>query len=201
MLNGLSREQQLIILGLILVIVAGLGTMLFRHFLAAGSEEIQIEKPGDIKQMVDSAGVVVHVSGAVKKEGVYRLKMGDRIIDALEIAGGSLPHANLSSINLAEKAKDGQKIIVPEKPMACERGSASGHSGSGSGKSIASGRVNINLADEKELCGVSGIGAATAKRIIEHRQANGPFAKTEDIMKVKGIGKGKFEKIKDQIII
>jgi competence protein ComEA len=61
--------------------------------------------------------------------------------------------------------------------------------------------VNINCAGEDELCKVQGIGPATAKKIIEHRTTSGPFSKTEDIMKVKRIGKGKFEKIKEQITI
>jgi competence protein ComEA len=63
------------------------------------------------------------------------------------------------------------------------------------------GKVNINSAEEKELCKVRGIGPSTAKKIIEHRSANGPFTKIEDVMKVKGIGKGKFGKIKDEITI
>lgn len=190
--EDLSKEQKLIILGLVLVIVAGLGVMVFRHFAADGPEEILIEEPGSQgKVQSERAGqIVVHVAGAVKREGVYRLKFGDRIIDALELAGGAIPSANLSSINLAEKVKDGQKVLVPVKRKVLERVSRT-----------SSGKVSINTATENELCKIKGIGKSTAKRIIEYRSTSGPFSKIEDIMKVKSIGKGKFGKIKDQITI
>ena len=190
--ENLSKEQKLIILGLVLVIVAGLGVMVFRHFAADGPEEILIEEPeSQGKVQNERAGqIVVHVAGAVKREGVYRLKFGDRIIDALELAGGATASANLSFINLAEKVKDGQKVLVPVKRKVLERVSRA-----------SSGKVNINTATENELCKVKGIGKSTAKRIIEYRNTSGPFSKIEDIMKVKSIGKGKLGKIKDQIII
>ena len=198
MLGDLSREQQLIILGLVLVVVTGLGVMAYRHFVAGGSDEIVIEEPQEKMQIEKVGKIIVHVAGAVKREGVYKLKFGDRIIDALELAGGATALANLSSINLAEKVKDGQKIMVPAKRIVTERRSGKPvirRSGTSSGK------VNINLADEKGICKVRGIGPSTAKKIIKYRSANGPFSKIEDIMKVKGIGKGKFGKIKAQITI
>jgi competence protein ComEA len=119
MLAELSREQQMIILGLVFVVVAGLGVMAFRHFAADSSGEIVIEDPHPQEKM--DIGIIVHVAGAVEREGVYKLKLGDRIIDALELAGGATAPANLSSINLAEKVKDGQKIIVPVKRKVIER--------------------------------------------------------------------------------
>ncbi len=204
MLKDLSREQLFIIIGLVLVILSGLGVMAYRRLAGDESEEIVIEEPTQEMQRIEVGKVVVHVTGAVKQEGVYKLKLGDRVIDALGLAGGAAPDANLSSINLAEKVKDGQKIIVPVKVKVVERRSGDpGIRGSGtsSGKTAVSGKVNINIASEKELCKVRGVGPSTAKKIIEHRSTNGPFSKIEDIMKVKGIGKGKFAKIKEQIII
>jgi len=199
MLSDLSREQQLIILGLVVVIVAGLGVMAYRHFVAGDSDEIVIEKHQEKMQTEKIGKIIVHVAGAVKRKGVYKLSFGDRIIDAIELAGGATTSANLSSVNLAEQVKDGQKIVVPEKQTVVERKS---------GKTLirqigtsSFGKVNINSADEKELCKVRGIGPKTAQNIIQHREAHGPFSKIEDIMKVKGIGKGKFGKIKDEITI
>lgn len=194
----------MIILGLILLIVVGLGVMAYRHFAPGTSEEIVFEEPesqGNAKiEKVEVAKIIVHVAGAVKREGVYRLKHGDRIIDALKLAGGAASSANLSVINLAEKVKDGQKIMVPAKRILSER--KSGNPGIGaSGVSLSTGKVNINTANEKELCKVKGIGPTTAKRIVEYRLSNGFFSKIKDIMKVKSIGKGKFGKIKDEISI
>ncbi|MFC1571761.1 helix-hairpin-helix domain-containing protein [Candidatus Margulisiibacteriota bacterium] len=204
MISELSREQQLMILGLVLVIVSGLGVMTFRRFIgsADASEEILIETPKTIQhsQVLPRAEIIVHVTGAVEREGVYKLKQGDRIIDALELSGGASPLANLSSINLAEKVKDGQKVIIPAKRITVVRGSGNPVNRK-SGTASSSGKVSINSASEKDLCKVRGVGPTTAKRIVEYRSSNGPFSKIEDIMKVKSIGKSKFGKIKGQIIL
>ena len=63
------------------------------------------------------------------------------------------------------------------------------------------GRININTADEKELDSLPGVGPSTAKRIIEYRETEGNFQKPEDIKKVKGIGDGKYNKLKDKICV
>ncbi|MEA3492852.1 MAG: helix-hairpin-helix domain-containing protein [Candidatus Margulisiibacteriota bacterium] len=193
--NNLTKEQQLIILGLVLIIISGLVVMGCRHFIPDKSEELVIEDP---QQTIEKPRIIIHISGAVQREGVYRLNAGDRVVDALNLAGGVSANSNLSSINLAEKVKDGQKIIVPAKQKVIVRGP--GDLGIG-GSGTFSGKVSINAAGEKELCKIGGIGPSTAKRIIEYRSKNGPFSKIEDIMKVKRIGKGKFGKIKDEIII
>jgi len=200
MLDNLSKEQQLIILGLVFVIVTGLSVMAYRHFVVDDSEEIMINEPKEQMEMVNHVAqkIVVHVTGAVKREGVYKLKAGDRIVDAIETAGGAAVLADLSSLNLAEKAKDGQKIVVPGKPKVVVWVSGNPVIG---GSGIVSGKVNINSASEKELCKVQGVGPTTAKKILEYRGSHGPFSKIEDIVKVKSIGKSKFNKIKENICL
>jgi competence protein ComEA len=200
MLADLSREQQLIILGLVLLLVTGLSVMVYRHIAGDRAEEIVIEPPMEkvVSRDEHAKRVVVHIAGAVKREGVYKLRPGDRVVDALNLAGGATPGANLASINLAEKVKDGQKILIPLKPAVPKRqtGGAAIRT-----SAVSSGKVNINAASEKELCKVPGIGPSTAKKIIEYRSSNGLFSKIEDVMKVKGIGKGKFERIKNNICL
>jgi competence protein ComEA len=205
MLKDLSREQLLIILGLILAILAGLAVMGFRRLSDDNTGEIIIDNPEEnTVPLRQEAKIVVHVAGAVEREGVYKLHFGDRIIDAIELAGGEKSNANLSLINLAEKVKDGQKITVPVKRVVVERGSGDPViRGSGTAVVEENGaeKININSASEKDFCKVKGIGPATAKKIIDFRTENGAFSKIEDIMKVKGIGKGKFNTIKENIII
>lgn len=202
MLNNLSREQQFILLGLILVVVSGLGVMGFRHFYLGGAGEIVIEEPHAVSIRDDQGiQIIVHVAGAVVQEGVYKIKLGDRIVDALKLAGGTTGSSDLSSINLAEKIKDGQKINVPQKQIVSLAANLAPRSIGSKGFVSSSSKVNINSASEKDLCKVKGIGATTAKRIVEYRSTNGPFSKIEDIMKVKSIGKSKFSKIKDSITI
>ncbi|MDI6731813.1 MAG: helix-hairpin-helix domain-containing protein [Candidatus Margulisbacteria bacterium] len=205
LLTNLTKEQQLILVGLIFVIIAGLGVMVYRHFVTNGQDQVLIDAPqnelsqSDI-QVVKQDKILVHISGAVKKEGVYRLEFGDRVMDAIELAGGITALADLSSLNLAEIVKDGQKIIVPGKQIMADR--VSGNQGiRGSGTLSLNAKVNLNSATEKELQKIPGVGPSTAKKIIDYRTTNGPFTKLDDLMKVKGIGKGKYEKMKDKISI
>lgn len=62
-------------------------------------------------------------------------------------------------------------------------------------------KININKASSAELCKLKNIGPACADRIIKYREANGPFEKPEDLVKVKGIGPKTYEDIKDQITV
>jgi len=192
---NLTKEQQLILLGLIASIVVGLGVMAYRHFLGEPTSAIVIENP---KVVQPSVKILVHISGAVRREGVYKLKFGDRLLDAIKEAGGVLPNADLSALNLAELAKDGEKIIVPVKQEVLERISGNPDTRI-SGTSQR--KVNLNIADEKVLDSLPGVGPSTAKAIIEYRRTNGPFARIEQIMEIPRFGKSKFERIKDRITI
>jgi competence protein ComEA len=62
-------------------------------------------------------------------------------------------------------------------------------------------KININKASSAELCKLKNIGPACADRIIKYRESNGPFEKTEDLQKVKGIGPKTYENIKNQITV
>jgi competence protein ComEA len=61
--------------------------------------------------------------------------------------------------------------------------------------------VDINTASVEQLDTLPEIGPKTAQNIIDYRNANGPFARIEDIMDVTGIGQVTFDKIKDLITI
>lgn len=136
--------------------------------------------------------ISVDVSGAVNKPGVYQLKEGARIADAVSSAGGVAEGANAEYIskylNMAQKLSDGSKVYVPFK----------GEEGTlpigGVGTSVA-GKVNINTASQAELEALSGIGPVTASRIISDR----PYQVVDDLLSKKIISKPVFEKIKDLI--
>ncbi len=182
----LTKEQQLLLIGLIASIVIGLIVMLVRPlFLSDKPQQSIVEQ-----RPVTPPAVMVHICGAVQREGVFKLKPGDRILDALALAGGSLPTADLSGLNLAEPVKDGQKIIVPAKLTVVVPSNPA-----------AGARINLNTADEKALDALPGIGATTAKQIIDYRRSNGPFIKIEQIMEIPRFGKSKFERIKGMITL
>lgn len=161
------------------------------------------ETAGDA-QTKATALVVVHVDGAVAAPGVYTLAEGSRVNDAVLAAGGLADGADTSTTNLAAPISDGAKVHIPTgeelaAPVAAEM-SSSGASSSASG-AASSGLVNINTATSAELQTLSGVGEATAQAIIEDRESNGPFASTEDLMRVSGIGEKKFAKVKDHICV
>jgi competence protein ComEA len=187
---NLTKEQQLILLGLIASIAVGVGVMAYRHFFAVSNSDIIIETPKFAQANLPAPQVLVHISGAVRKDGVYKMELGDRLLDAIKMAGGALPSADLSAVNLAEPVKDGVKIIIPVKQEVLERGSGT-----------SSGKVNITAADENALDSLPGVGPSTAKAIIEYRRTNGPFTRLEQIMEIPRFGKAKFERIKDKITI
>ncbi len=148
--------------------------------------------------------LVIHITGAVRHEGVYWLEQGFIVQDAVEAAGGLLSGADTKSINLAMRLNDGMHIHVPyeyeeDKNWLPDSGHALGPDGS-SGQSGET-RVNINTAALAELTTLNGIGESTAAEIIAYREEHGRFEKIEDIMKVPGIKEAKFNRIKKYITV
>ena len=150
--------------------------------------------------------ITVYVTGAVNQPGVVSVAAGARVADAVNACGGLLPTADAEKINMAQAVKDGQQIRVPEKGAAKSSGTSKSTSSSTSASKSsetadAGGLININTADEAELDKLPGVGPSTAQKIIEYRETEGPFASPEDLMKVKGIGKAKYEKMKERITV
>jgi competence protein ComEA len=144
--------------------------------------------------------IYVHVGGAVRRPGLYRLPDGSRIYDAIEAAGGGTKDADLDAVNLAAKVKDGDKVLVPTKAQqAGPNGTGAGPPGSGSG--TQGGLVNINSATVEQLDSLPGIGPAIAQRIIDYRTEHGGFRSIDELMDVPGIGPAKFAELKDRITV
>lgn len=151
-----------------------------------------------------AAEVYVDVDGAVVRPGVYRLKDGARVSQAIDAAGGLAAEADVTGLNRASKITDGQKIYVPtvgEQQAAAAVGGAESSAATTPGAGSSSGLVNINTASAAELQTLSGIGPSMAQSIIDERTQNGAFASVDDLMRVSGIGEKKFAKIKDCICV
>jgi competence protein ComEA len=142
--------------------------------------------------------IVVYITGAVPRPGVYALAQGARVQDAISAAGGFLADADKTGINLARALEDGEQLEI-----AYTAGSSPVIGTPIPAPTAASGSelININTASQAELESLPGIGETTARKIIAYREANGPFATTEDIIKVSGVGTGTFERIKDLITV
>ena len=166
---------------------------------AAAGQEADASEGGEAAE-TEASVLVVHVDGCVASPGVYELSGPDlRVNDAVEAAGGLLPEADTSQMNLAAGLSDGQKVLVPAR---AEEGAAAAAPGGGAASQTDAGSlVNINLATTDQLQALSGVGEATARAIVEDREAHGPFSSVEDLMRVSGIGQKKFDKLKGQICV
>jgi competence protein ComEA len=143
--------------------------------------------------------VVIDVKGAVRHPGVYSMKDGDRLIDAINAAGGYLPNADSRMLNHAMKLADEFVIYVPIEGE--EVLDISFTPLIGTNASQDDGKVNINTADEKELMTIPGVGPSKAAAIIQYRTDQGPFKSPESLMEVSGIGQKTFEKLESQITV
>lgn len=169
----------------------------------------QIENNSNEQQLEKNENIIVHVSGAVNKEGIVELKDNSRIIDAIDKAGGLKDEADITNINLAYIIEDGMKIHIPSKEekestIIVESNIDSGtveqsnEIKSNNNKKL---KININTATKTDLETLPGIGESTALKIIEYRKEKGKFKLIEDIKQVNGIGENKFNKIKELITV
>lgn len=140
--------------------------------------------------------IFVDIKGAVKNPGVYQMKSGDRVKDALDAAGGLTDEADSQKVNLAQRVEDQMVIVVPKVGEEATEIPA----GVTSKEAAKEGKVNINTATVEELKTLKGVGEKKAEAIIEYRKKNGSFKTKEDLMKVRGIGKKLFESFQERIV-
>ena len=135
--------------------------------------------------------VVVHVAGAVRRPGVYRMAPGARVDDAVRRAGGARPRADLTQVNLAQELEDGRQIVVPKRLPS----GAAPVAGSG----VPAGPVNLNTATLEQLDTLDGIGPATAQSILDYREEHGGFTDVEELDQVPGIGPATMAALRDKV--
>jgi len=139
-----------------------------------------------------SAAIFVHVVGAVARPGLFELRDGDRVVDAVAAAGGVTDAADQSQVNLARFVSDGEQLAVPAVGEATAAPGAVGAAG---------GKVNLNTADLATLETLPRVGPAMAQRIIDWRTTNGRFTAVEDLMSVTGVGDKTFEQLKKLVTV
>ncbi|MFT4035709.1 MAG: ComEA family DNA-binding protein [Patulibacter sp.] len=142
--------------------------------------------------------VVVHVAGAVRHPGVYRVRTPGRLIDAVRRAGGLTDDADLTQINLAARLTDGRAIIVP---AATASGSGAGASGGDTGAATGTppGKLNLNTATAEQLDALDGVGPTTAAAIVALRTKLGGFTRIEQLDDVSGVGEKRLANLRAQL--
>jgi competence protein ComEA len=146
------------------------------------------------------AVLIVDVAGWVRKPGVYEFADGDRVIDAIDAAGGPRPGADLASLNLAAPLGDGTQILVA-KEGAAPVGADGTPLPSGEGATGGGTLVNVNTASATDLEELPGVGEVIAAAIVDYRTQNGPFTSVDQLEDVSGIGPSTLENIRDLVTV
>jgi len=197
-----SGRSTLVLWGLVGVVVLVLGgrALLQDRGASGASAPVPAAPPeagsGEVAPAPPPGRLVVDVTGAVRRPGVYRLPAGARVQEAVRRAGGATRRADAAAVNLAAKVADGQQILVPELPPAA---GASPGAPRAAGGTAAAGPVSLNSATADQLDQLDGVGPATAAKIIAWRTANGGFASVDDLAQVAGIGPKKLEALRPQV--
>jgi competence protein ComEA len=185
--------------GLVLLLVLALGLALLLTWVQRPRETAAppVQRSMPASAMVStspstspSPGVIVHVTGAVRRPGLVELPGGSRVDDAVQAAGGPTARADLSSVNLARPVVDGEQVVVLRRgqagpPVGTPVGTASAHAG---GAAPPGQPLDLNTATLEQLDGLPGVGPVLAQRIIDWRAQNGRFSAVDELTEVSGIG-------------
>jgi competence protein ComEA len=135
--------------------------------------------------------LVVDVTGAVRRPGVYRMPAGSRVNDAVTRAGGPDRRAELEAVNLAARLADGQQVVVPERmPGGAAAGASAGEE---------DGPISLGTATVEQLEGIDGIGPVTAADIVEFRDEHGGLSSVEQLDQVAGIGPATMAALRERL--
>jgi competence protein ComEA len=137
--------------------------------------------------------LVVDVTGAVRRPGVYRLPAGARVVDAVQRAGGSARGAMIEAINRAARLVDGQQVVVPERVPGATAATAA------VGTSAEAGPISLGSATVEQLDTIDGIGPVTAEKIVEYRDQHGGLASVDQLDEVSGIGPATMESLRSRL--
>jgi competence protein ComEA len=138
--------------------------------------------------------VYVDVVGAVRRPGLYRLREGSRVADALVRAGGVTPKAQLELVNRAALVADGEQIVVPRRGAT-----VAAPAGGEAGAAVGSGPVHLNSATIEQLDALSGVGPVTAQKIVDYREQHGGFRSVDELDAVPGIGPARLEQLRGAV--
>lgn len=188
-----SRGRALLAAGALLVVLVLAGRFVLGAGAASSGGDGAAEVVAQPLRAEAAPPVVVHVVGAVRVPGLYRLARGKRVADAVERAGGATGKADLALINLAAPVADGQQVVVPARapPDAAADGEAGGEA--------AAGPVHLNTATLDQLDELPGVGPVTAQKILDYREKHGAFSSVRELDAIPGIGPARLAQLSELV--
>jgi competence protein ComEA len=207
---SVSRSTALVALSLLLGVLvfagprlARIGTVRSPQVAAAPLEPAGATSSPQLGAAPVTSVLVIHVVGAVRRPGLYRLGDGKRVADAVARAGGATRRADLAALNLAAPLVDGTQVLVPGRAnVACD-GATSGSAIVGSaapGQAATAGlKVSLSAATAEQLDALPGVGPVTAQKILDYRAEHGGFASVDDLDAVPGIGPTRIDELRDLV--
>lgn len=197
-----TRSEKVVI-GVCLIVLCLCGvTWVMRSTRAAVNPVQPFFSESPLASVKSPETVTVHVAGRVRHPGVYELPLNSRVLDAVRLAGGGLPKADLDSLNLAKVLEDGERVYVPdpsERYLLAERGPGMDHTSTKKAADLPQHSISLNKAGQQELQKLPGVGPAMSGRIIEYRKAHSGFKSVDELMNVRGIGPKKFARIRNLV--
>ena len=193
----ISRRRALLA-GALLLAVLLLGSRLLSRGGSAAPPPSLLPPPAVATTTAPPARVVVHVVGAVRRPGLYRLAQGDRVADAVGRAGGATRKADLSLVNLAALVSDGEQVVVPRRGAAGAGAGAGAGTGAGAA-GVPTGPVHLNSATIEQLDALPGIGPVTAQKIVDYREKHGAFSSVDELDAISGIGPARLDQLRDLV--
>jgi len=187
-----TRSQALAIaLALLGALVVG-ERLLARHGGAAAEPAHAF--PAATARPAGAARVVVDVVGAVRRPGLYRLRSGSRVADALARAGGRTAKADLEQVNLAAPVADGEQVVVPSKSKA------GGAPTTAAASRTPAAPVQLSTATLEQLDALPGIGPVTAQKILDYRSQHGAFSSVDELDAIPGIGPARIDELRGLVV-
>jgi competence protein ComEA len=192
---AISRSTALVAVGVALALLALVGPRLARTGAADEQAAASAEPLEPVTQAPVHSHLVVHVVGEVRRPGLYRLREGARIADAVRRAGGARPRADLAALNLAAPLVDGVQVLVPARAA---RGAPAPATSAGDDEA-PSAPISLSSAGVEELDELPGVGPITAQKIVDYRAEHGPFGSVDDLDAVPGIGPTRIEQLRELV--
>jgi competence protein ComEA len=198
---AISRSTALVAVGVALALLALVGPRLARTGAADEQAAASAEPLEPVTQAPVHSHLVVHVVGEVRRPGLYRLREGARIADAVRRAGGARPRADLAALNLAAPLVDGVQVLVPRRATgsAGSAPAAEDTTAPASEYAGAARKPSLATATAEQLDELPGVGPITAQKILDYRAEHGPFRSVDDLDLVPGIGPATVEELRDLV--